>query len=142
MRKWVRIAVVLILAGLVFLFPQSETEIHKRRCQAAWNRLEGKSITERIKRVYYKVTKTKPTDDRGGENYRERESSREALVELGYLIRQRVWLSNTHPLSVEDIFYKQGLHNAFVWVDITVRRLYTNESNKSVPQCYRPETCQ
>jgi hypothetical protein len=114
-RKWIRVAAALLLLLAVFLVPLNEIEVHKRRCQAAWDRLNGKSMTERVKRVYYKVTKTKPSANRWSDNYRDWESSREALVQLGYLQRQRMRLNYISDATVENELLRTGLVNAFTW---------------------------
>jgi hypothetical protein len=112
-----RIPVALVLLLAVFLVPRNETEVHKRRCQAAWNRLNGKSIAERIKGVYYKVTKTTPKSDALGENTEDLWTARRALIELGYIVSQRLELTNRAPDSVEISFEEKGLQSALVWVE-------------------------
>jgi hypothetical protein len=119
-RKWIRIAVALLLVGAVLLLPRSETEVHKRRCQAAWDSLGGKSMTARIKRFYRRVTNTHPRFDGWQEwdaHVEKLNTSRAALLEVGYLVRQRVHLSHGPPSRVEDAFHQMRLHDAFVWIE-------------------------
>src|SRR5687768_2767231 len=93
MRKWMRIAAALILVAVILSVPRGEIEIHKRKCQAAWNSLQGTSITARIKRLYGKVTGTRPKSYQW-EDHQRLSTSQEALIELGYLERQRFVVKN------------------------------------------------
>ena len=121
MRKWVRIAAVLLLVVVILSVPRGEMEIHKRKCQAAWSSLQGTSITARIKRFYGKLTGTRPKSSQW-EDHERLSSSQEALIELGYLTRERFIFKNP-PTEVEKAFYKERPQNAFVRVE-----LYWNNS--------------
>src|SRR5215207_7263381 len=113
MRKWVRIAAALLLVTVALSVPRGETEIHKRKCHGAWSSLQGKSMTARIRRLYYKVTGTTPKFSQSEEDHAKLSSSQEALIELGYLTRERFVLKNA-PADVEKAFYKERPQDAFV----------------------------
>jgi hypothetical protein len=110
MRKWVRIPVVLLLVVVAITLPKSETAVHKASCQAAWDSLTGKSLTAQIRR-FFGVAPSRWTD-------REKlRSSREALVDVGYLIRKRFVLQNG-PTAAGRAFYKEYPETAFVCVEL------------------------
>jgi hypothetical protein len=113
MRKWVRIPVVLLLIVVAIVVPKGETAIHKHRCQAAWDSLAGKSLMAQIRRYYCKITGTRLSLSADREKLR---TSREALVDVGYLIRKRFVLQNG-PARAEQAFYKEYPETAFVGVE-------------------------
>ena len=115
MRRWVRIPAAVLLVLAVFLVPWSETEVHKRRCQSAWNTLHGKSVIQRIKGLYYKVTRGTPRGFWNEDVMRELRDSRDALVELGYLVRQRFVLND--PTEAKKAFYRERPEDAFTCVE-------------------------
>jgi hypothetical protein len=117
MRKWLRIAFALLILLALFLVPRDEIGVHKRKCQAAWNALMGKSITQRISAIYYRLTKGTPRTEWRDETYGELQSSREALVELGYLVRQPILLKHTTGGRIEMEFMLRERRNAFVWCE-------------------------
>jgi hypothetical protein len=121
MRKWLRIAVALLLLLALFLVPRDEIGVHKRKCQGAYNALMGKSVTQRISAIYYKLTKGTPRTEWQEETYDELQSSREALVELGYLVRQPIRLEHTDGRRVRDEFALSERRNAFVWCEVQSR---------------------
>ena len=127
MRKWIRVAVAVLLLLVAYFVPWSETELHKRRCEAAWSRLQGKSVTQRLKLLYYKITKGNPP--RGQWNDDDMQllnDSRQALFELGYLVRQPIAVKNLDaafldfrsgrllPKPYTDL---QRLESALVWFE-------------------------
>src|SRR5688572_9908086 len=111
-----RIPAAVLLLLTVFLVPWSETEIHKRRCQSAWNRLQGKSVIQRIKGLYYKVTRTPPRGFWNQDDMKELSDSQHALVELGYLVRQRFVLMNG-TTEAKKAFYRERPEDAFTSVE-------------------------
>jgi hypothetical protein len=115
MRTWVRIAAGLVLVVVILSVPRGEVEIHKRKCQAAWNSHQGTSITARIKRLYGKVTGTRLKSYQW-EDHERMSSSQEALIELGYLTREQFIFKNP-PTEVEKAFYKERPQSAFVRVE-------------------------
>jgi len=115
MRKWVRIAAVLVLVTVVLSVPRSELEIHKRKCQGAWSSLQGTSITARIKRLYSAVTGVRSKSSHW-EDEKRLWNSQEALIEVGYLTRARFVLTNA-PDDVEKAFYKECPQDAFTRVE-------------------------
>src|SRR5688572_30173196 len=117
MRKWLRVAVALLILLALFLVPRDEVGVHERRCQGAWNALMGKSITQRISAIYYSLTKGTPRTEWRDETYGELQSSREALVELGYLVRQPILLKHTTGGRIAMEFMLRERRNAFVWCE-------------------------
>jgi len=105
--------VVLLLIVVAIVVPKTETAIHKHRCQAAWDSLAGKSLTAQIRRYYCKITGTRLSLSGDREKLR---SSREALVDVGYLIRKRFVLQNG-PTAAGRAFYKEYPETAFVCVE-------------------------
>ena len=118
MRKWLRIALALLFLLALFLIPRNEIGVHKRKCQAAWNALMGKSITQRISTAYYAITKRTPPTEWREETYDELQSSRKALLELGYLVRQPIGLKHTDARRVKLEFALRERRNAFVWCEV------------------------
>jgi hypothetical protein len=116
MRKWVRIAAALVLVALALSVPRSEIEIHKRKCQGAWNSLQGKSMTARLRRLYRKVTGTTPKFSQSREDRAKLSNSQEALIELGFLTRARFVIKNM-PADFEKAFYTERPQDAFVRVE-------------------------
>ena len=113
MRKWVRIPAVLLLVVVAVVLPRNEMEVHKKKCQAAWQRVTGKSLTARM-RDYYdrKVTGM----NRKKDDLEEWHSTQEVLIELGYLARERFVLRNG-PTRAEEAFYKERPPDGFVRVE-------------------------
>jgi hypothetical protein len=103
----------LLLIVVAIVVPKSETAIHKHRCQAAWDSLTGKSLTAQIRKYFSKITGARVSLSGDREKLR---SSREALVDVGYLVRQRFVLRNG-PTAAGRALYKEYPETAFVCVE-------------------------
>ena len=115
MRKRIIIGLLAIaVIGVVAVFvaqPKKGTlEWHKREYLSAWKILHEETWAERVKALYYRVTKTvRPTPiwgDREEQAEVKLRANQTALIRLGYFAQHRVALSNRSSMQLLNDFMK------------------------------------